>query len=91
MLISKEQLSGNYKWMPETENSPFTGSVSRRLFDRWNGEQVLFIINSLASLSDNFSLEEGRKAEHLIREGLPLTTQSELSVFKWLKYKRLTE
>ena len=85
MVFSKEHLVGNYNWITEPGDSLLTGSPSRRLFDRWNGVQVLFIINSIAALSENFSLEEARKVENLIHEHLPLDTRSELSVFNWLR------
>jgi hypothetical protein len=87
MLFSKEDLIGNYKWAIEPINSLFKGSPTRRIFDRWNGAQVLFIINAFAALSETFSLEEGRKVETLINNNLPLDTASELSVFNWLRFK----
>ena len=85
MLFSKEHLSGNYKWTTVPGDSLFTGSPTRRLFDRWNGVQVLFIINSFAALSNNFSIEEGKKIENLITNHLPQDTRSEMSVYNWLK------
>ncbi|MES2850291.1 MAG: hypothetical protein V4685_14630 [Bacteroidota bacterium] len=85
MLLSKENLSGKYQWATDYKNSLFTGSPSRRLFDRWNGFQVLFMINCIAALSENFSINKGREVEDLIINGLPLTIQSELTVFSWLR------
>lgn len=85
MLISKEHLMGYYMWTTEPVNSLFTGIPTRRIFDRYNGRQVLFIINALASLSKNFSLEEGREIENLILNRLPATVQSEISAYNWLK------
>ncbi len=85
MLFSKEDLSGQYQWAPGYKNSLFSGSPTRRLFDRWNGFQVLFIINCLAALSENFSIKEGKEAEGLILNRLPLSIQSELTVFSWLR------
>jgi len=85
MAFSKQDLAGNYKWATEPGDHLLTGSPSRRLFDRWNGVQVLFIINSIAALSENFSIEEARKIESLINDRLPLDARSELSVFQWLQ------
>jgi hypothetical protein len=85
MLFTKEHLAGNYKWATEPGDSLFTGSPTRRLFDRWNGVQVLFIINSFAALSESFSVEEGRKVESLINDHLPQDTRSEMSVYNWLR------
>jgi hypothetical protein len=85
MLFAKEHLAGNYKWASVPEDSLFNGSPTRRLFDRWNGVQVLFIINSFGALSESFSIEEGRKVERLINNDLPQDTKSEMSVYNWLR------
>ena len=45
MLFSKEHLTGVYTWAPCTEIAVFDGEPSRRSFDRWNGDQVLYIID----------------------------------------------
>ncbi len=85
MFFAKESLQcEHYNWVNETSLSAYNGSPSRRLFDRFNGDQVLFIINSLASQSEKFTLEEGRDIEQLIINQLPLETKSEISVFNWL-------
>ena len=85
MAFSKEHLAGNYNWATEPGDLLLTGSPSRRLFDRWNGVQVLFIINSIAALSETFSIDEARKVESLIHDRLPLDSRSELSVYNWLR------
>lgn len=85
MLISKEHLIGYYMWTAQPVNALFTGIPTRRIFDRRNGSQVLFLINALALESKNFSIEEGREIENLILNRLPSNTQSEISVYNWLK------
>lgn len=90
MLLTKEHLSGKYEWATSYKSLLFTGSPTRRLFDRWNGFQVLFMINCVAALSENFSIKEGKEVEGLILNGLPLTVQSELTVFSWLRFKAAT-
>ena len=85
MTFSKQDLMGNYTWTPDSESSPFTGVPSRRIFDRYSGNQLLFIINSLAALSDSFAIEDVMKIEAIIIDHLPMNTQSEISVFNWLK------
>ncbi len=85
MPFLKEDLTGlHYNWADKPEGEAYTGQPSRRLFDRFNGDQVLFLINFYGSLSEKFTLLEGRKMEELITNQLPLEAKSEISVFNWL-------
>ena len=74
----------HYYWTPTNDPGVFTGAPSRRLFDRFNGEQVLFIINLYAGILGKFTINEGREMEHLINSSLPLEAKSEISVLNWL-------
>jgi hypothetical protein len=86
MPFLKEDLSGNhYTWGGERSKTTFSGQPSRRLFDRFDGDQVLFMINFYGTLSDKFTIEEGRKIEELILHQLPTDAKSEISVFNWLR------
>jgi hypothetical protein len=84
MLFLKEHLEGFYQWNSESEKSVFEGKPSRRVFNRWSGDQVLFIINLLL-IDPGTSISEGKKIEKIIIDRLPIETKSELSVFNWLK------
>ena len=84
MLFSKEHLTGLYHWPAQDETSLFIGSATRRTFNRWNGNQVLFIINLLLEAIGTNSAEQGKKIEKLIINQLPFTPSSELTVFNWL-------
>ena len=85
MLFLKEHLQcHHYNWINETNISAYNGKPSRRLFDRFNGDQVLFIINSFAAQSDKFTTEQALEVEQLIINQLPLEAKSEISVFNWL-------
>jgi len=85
MLVSKAHLKGNYKWGGEWEKALFTGAPSRRLFNQCNGDQVLFLINSFAASSENFSIKELEEIESLINNHSLIIAQSELSLFRWLQ------
>lgn len=86
MPFLKDDLSGqHYSWNGAVSSPAFIGHPSRRLFDRFNGHQVLFIINFYASLSDRFTLREGRRIEEMISSQLPMEAKSEISVFNWLR------
>lgn len=83
MPFQKEDLQGqHYTWNIENKETFFTGVPSRRMFDRYNGDQVLFLINSLTEV---FSIKEGTEIEELILNKLPLEAKSEISVFNWLR------
>ena len=85
MHFQKQDMEGgNYHWNENSFQVIFSGKPSRRLFDRYNGDQVLFIINSYASLADNFSPQEGKMIEKEISDNLPLDARSEISVFNWI-------
>jgi hypothetical protein len=85
MIFLKEHLTGKYLWHNEEDKSSFTGEASRRLFDRFNGDQVLFMINLFGSLQKTFTIEDGQKIEAYINNRLPLENQSELSVLDYLR------
>ena len=86
MHFQKQDMEGtHYNWSSAGENLLFVGQPSRRSFDRYNGEQVLFLINFYGSLSDRFTIEEGRSIEKNILNDLPLEAKSEISVFNWIR------
>lgn len=85
MSFSKENLTGLYNWAPEGETPLFEGSASRRTFDRYNGNQVIFIINLLLERLGNSSIEQGREIEMLIINKLPFASSSEHTVLNWLE------
>lgn len=89
MSFSKEHLTGMYNWTPEQETPLFEGSPSRRTFDRYNGNQVFFIITLLLERLNSPSIEQGREIEMLIINKLPFTSSSELTVFNWLEKEML--
>ena len=86
MHFLKHDLVGtHYTWLKEGEENIFTGQPTRRAFNRFNGDQVLFIINFYGSLSDQSSIKEGRNIESDLNNRLPIGMQSEISVFNWLR------
>jgi hypothetical protein len=79
----KEHLSAyNYSWINE---ATFTGEASRRLFNRYNGNQLLFVLNLYASLIEGFTVNMGLKIEDRLMNQLPVDAKSEISVLNWLK------
>lgn len=85
MLFTKEHLTGLYNWAPEHVSSLFDRLPGWRTFDRYNGNQVFFIINLLLKRAGTSAIDKGSKIEMLIINKLPIASSSELTVFKWLK------
>ena len=85
MFYSKEDLAGrDYDWGESSRDSSFTGSPTRRTFDRFNGQQLLFIINFFCESVGRRTIADARKIEELIYSRLPMDVKSELSVIRWL-------
>jgi hypothetical protein len=85
MIFLKEHLSKSYEWVTGLNHSIENKEPDRRIFDRFNGHQVLFIINYFGRALGKLSLTDGVRIEELISSQLPKETQSELSVFNWLR------
>lgn len=86
MQFYKEDMNSlDYHWNDEIAKQLFFDQPSRRLFDRYNGNQVLFLINCFAAEHPNFTRKTGQFIEASIINGLPIGTRSEISVFNWLK------
>jgi len=86
MFFLKEHLvNNNYEWSDAGRLASNNKSPGRMLFDRMNGEQVLFIINYFCQSIGKLDVTDGRKIEQLITTQLPINTRSEVSVFNWLR------
>lgn len=86
MIFLKEHLhKGNYNWALGLNHSIQNNAPDRRIFDRSNGYQVLFIINYFGQSLGKLTVTDGRMIEDLISTQLPLEIKSELSVFNWLR------
>jgi hypothetical protein len=85
MLFQKEDLEGTEYYWIEKEIAMYNGQPSRRSFDKFNGNQVLFLINFYSTLSETFTVTEGRSIEKRIKNDLPEDIKSEIAVFNWIK------
>ena len=80
----------HYTWSANEKKQLFTGQPSRKAFDRFNGDQVLFLINFYGSMLTEFSLEDGRILEQDILNHLPTNAISEISAINWIRRFCLT-
>ena len=88
MFFLKEHLiCKTYEW-PENKNTAIKTTPGRLLFDRFNDDHLLYMINFFGTSVGSFSINDGQKVEKLISQ-LPFELKSEISVFNWLKGKYL--
>ena len=86
MLFQKEHLqSDQYRWDNTASHSFYASEPDRRSFDRFNGNQMLLLINFFGKSLGRLTLRDGHRIEELILTQLPESTKSELSVFNWLR------
>lgn len=84
MIFLKEHLAGSYEWPIEREGLRFDNIATRRLFNRWNGYQTLFVINVFLMQAGLVPEQYGKKAEEMLLTKLPLNAMSEKKVVAWL-------
>jgi hypothetical protein len=85
MYFQKQDLTGTHYQPLDINTHLFTGQPSRRVFNRFNSSQVLFIINSCGDWLDRFTREDGQAIEQQIATLLPEGARSEISVFNWIR------
>ncbi len=84
MAFSREDLVlSHYHW--NEDSVLYVGNPTRRMFNRLNGHQVLFLINCCTSFLESFTVKEGRDIEERIGKKLPEDVKSEVSAFRWLR------
>ena len=87
MRFLKEHLGpGNYEW---DNQLIYNGDPSRRLYNRNNGNQLLFVINHFAESTQSFGIEKGVMIQEMLSRQLPVDAKSEISVIKWLNEKAI--
>jgi hypothetical protein len=85
-LLSRSDLKYYYNWRPIPDDDPrISGVFNTTLFDRNEGFEVLYLINSYADLRRIKRKETGLKIEKLIKEKLPLNLRNKIHVIQWLE------
>jgi len=60
MEFTKEHLiNKNYDWSTEPKHNVISSSPDRRLFDRLNGNQILYLINFFGHSVGNITIDDG--------------------------------
>jgi len=90
MQFLKEHLKGtHYNLSTEARHKELMSAPDRRIFDRLNGNQMLYLINFFGYSIGKLTIELGQKIENLISKELPVELKSEIAVFNWLRGKYL--
>ena len=82
-FLKEHMILSHYEW--NNPSALYEGSPTRRLFNRLNGFQVLFLINCCSAFLDSFSVKDGQDIEEMIGRRLPEELKSEVSAFHWLR------
>jgi len=90
MEFTKQHLiSNHYHWSAGTKHHSIPNTPDRRLFDRLDGNQILYIINFFGDSVGNLTVDDGQRIEDLIIKQLPRDLKSEVAVFNWLRGRYL--
>ena len=86
MSFTKSDLAYDvYSWTVLPGDDPkITGKPDSTLFSRYEGYEVLYMINKVLDHRGLTSATSGRKAESIIQERLPSTTRSQKKVFDFI-------
>ena len=87
ILFSRRNLHySDYKWSVYPHNDPRVyGKPDGTLFDRAEGNEVVYLINRLMILWDYRFANTGNKIEKLIHDKLPADVLLQEDVQKWVK------
>jgi hypothetical protein len=76
-FLKEHLLMEHYMW--NADSSFYQGEPTRRIFNRENGFQVLFLINCCSAFLEIFTIQEGRLIEERIGHQLPHEIKSEVT------------
>ncbi|OHU87016.1 MULTISPECIES: hypothetical protein [Pseudoalteromonas] len=75
----------DYSWTALPNDDPkITGKPDSTRFSRYEGYEMLYMIDKVLEHRDLTSVRSGQKVESIIRTELPSTTQSQEKVFNFV-------
>lgn len=80
-LLLKDYVWNDY----EEGDERVSGSLDNTLFDRTEGNEMLFMINALMELWGLDKAKNGQKIERMIKTYLPYDITSQIAVKDWVK------
>lgn len=91
--LTKQNLYySDYSWTEYFPNSPkVSGKLDTTRFDKYEGNEILYLINKIIELWDFQKIESAIKIERIIREKLPnkINTQEEIATWIQLNWKTI--
>lgn len=85
-LLNRSELKYNYNWKPIPDDDPrLSGLPDKTLFNKKEGHEVLYLINSFAERYSLKKIETGQKIEELIQKELPGNFRCQIHVMEWLE------
>ena len=76
----------NYQWTAYPNDNPcITGKPDSTRFNRHEGYEVLYLINTLADGWNLSKVSDCQKMEKMIHEALPSTTIMQIHVKEWIR------
>ena len=78
-------LFNDYTWNESAEHVKLQGVPDRNMFMRYEGNEILYMINYACETMDCKSKTEAGRMEILLHEKLPLEVKSQNSVYSWLQ------
>jgi hypothetical protein len=85
-LLSKADLNYFYNWRPIPDwDSRISGCTDTTLFDRNEGLEVLYLINTFSEKHGISHKVTGLQIEKLIKETLPVNLRNQIHVMEWLE------
>ena len=90
MFFLKENLlADDYDWSNDYHHNQLSDEATRKRFDRFNGYDILHIIDLFDRSVEKLTIEQAQRIEQLIQTELPLEIKSEITVLQWLKERRV--
>ncbi|MEP6847074.1 MAG: hypothetical protein ABI861_13770 [Panacibacter sp.] len=86
-------LFDDYEWTEPLTHVKLQGAPDRNLFMRYEGNEILYMINYACEAMNYTSRADAERIEALLHDKLPIDIRSQSSVFQWLRkeydaYKR---
>lgn len=85
-LLTKSDLIYTYSWNAINGDNPkISGEPDSTLVNRYEGYEILYLINKLSQIYNFKKKASGLKLEKMINNNLPSDIRSQINVKKWIK------